>query len=752
MRSVILAFFVICSIYQANGNGSKDSLAQMPVFDVYKLKGLNTSGTEFCPIVLEDKLVFVSEREIDYINLGENTYKSNSYLSIQYSNMSSVDDTFAFSKPKLFSHQISQLNHSGPITFNTEGSEAFFSRVKYFKIGKKRFYRPQIYSAIADGKQWKEIQLLSFNQPEYSFGHPSLSDNGQYLYFVSDKDGGFGGKDIYKCQRLGDTWGDPVNLGSNINTSGDEVFPFLYKDSLLFFSSNGHPGLGGLDLFYSVIYNGLPSKVIHLDESINSVADDFGIFFNKNNESGYVSSNRTDGAGRDDIYGFSVDWYTESELGKTLSGIFEFRSLPGKKQAGLRVYLINEDGEIVFTTETDSKGAFNFINLPYNQNYTIRADDVTDVILLILDEDNNIVASLTNMGSGDFVYKKLSLKELGSLQFLYEVDSAGMIEGEITKSLGGMVNFKSLPAKELEGIKILLMNEAGIVVFETFTNSDGAFKFANLPHEENFLLRSEKFFSDMELMIMNGDKVVARLTSNEAGEFVYVKLPHTAISSLALMSLREGDEVTLYRGFDGKSLDMSEEDRLAILSEDNQTAFVFSQLEMGMNDLAMLGVSKLGLCPDTYDMTSEEEDECIDLTIEELIAAGEGIAPPPTPEIKELVTNNFDGLSIYFNSNSSYLTFTAMDILDELALQMKSEPLMKLTINAHSDDADTEEYNQWLSERRGKRISDYLSTKEIEASRLSATGFGEGQPAIVCNPCTPEELRLNRRAEIIVGQ
>ena len=732
-----------------SAGGSKDTLAELPIFDVYKLKGLNTSGVEFCPIVLGDKLVFVSEREIDYVNLGENNYKSNSYLSIQYSNMSSVDDTFSFSKPKLFSNQISKLNHSGPITFNSSGSEAFFTRVHYFKIDKKRFYRPQIFSATFDGKQWKSIELLNFNQPEYSFGHPSLSSNAQYLYFVSDMEGGFGGKDVYKCQRLGETWSEPVNLGSEINTSGDEVFPFLYKDSLLFFSSNGHPGLGGLDLFYSVIYNGLPSKVIHLDESINSVADDFGIFFN-NSESGYVSSNRSDGAGRDDIYGFSVNWYSESDLGKTLAGIFEFRSLPGKRQAGLRVYLINEDGEIVFTTETDKDGAFTFVNLPYNQNYTIRADDVTDVVLLILDDDQNIVASLTNMGSGEFVYKKLSLKELGSLQFLYETDTAGMVEGELTKSLGGMINFKSLPAKELGSVKILLMNEAGIVVFETMTSENGAFKFENLPHDENFLLKSDEYFADLELLIMNGNEVVARLTSNEQGEFVYVKLPHTAINSLALMSMSEGDEVTLYRGFDGKSIDMSKEDRLAILAEDNQTAFVFSQLEMGMNDLAMMGESSLGLCPDSYDMTSEESDDCIDLTIEELLAASEIHNKPVRSEANAPVSK--DGMNIYFNSNSSYLTFKAMDILDELAIQMKSEPIMKLTINAHSDDASSDNYNLWLSERRGTRITDYLIGKEIDSSRLSSAGFGETRPAVICEQCTPEEQKLNRRAEIVVSR
>ena len=150
-----------------------------------------------------------------------------------------------------------------------------------------------------------------------SFAHPSLSSDGKVLYFSSDMKGGYGGKDIWfikKIQR--DEWSDPINLGDQINTNGNELFPFIHSDGSLYFSSDGHLGMGGLDIFKAEfdLENNLRS-VVNMNSPINSSNDDFGIIFEDDNERGYLSSNRVGSKG-DDIYSFNLP-----KLSLTISGV-----------------------------------------------------------------------------------------------------------------------------------------------------------------------------------------------------------------------------------------------------------------------------------------------------------------------------------------------------------------------------------------------------------------------------------------------
>ena len=169
------------------------------------------------------------------------------------------------------------------------------------------------------------------------------------------------------------------------------MFPFIYQDSLLYFSSDGHEGFGGLDLFFAGRIEGDWIFVSNLGATINSGFDDFGIFLNDDGNSGYFSSNRTDGMGGDDIYSFTVKWIFPQK-GKRMAGQFVYKTLPHKMAQGLKIYLLNDEGEIVYTTTTDEKGDFVFENLPYDQNFTIKIDELDqDLVLLILDENNNVI-------------------------------------------------------------------------------------------------------------------------------------------------------------------------------------------------------------------------------------------------------------------------------------------------------------------------------------------------------------------------
>jgi len=254
------------------------------VFTVHNLTNVNSEELDFCPVLFENKLVFVSEHEIDYVNLGENRFEKASYLSIQYAIIDTENDSFNYSKPKPFSNRINQLNHNGPISFSKDGKTAVFTRTEYYKNNKEKIFRPRLYSTIKEKGRWKEITLLNINKDGFSFGHPCLSvpsTRGEYLYFSSDMNVGYGGKDIYVCRREGEGWGEPVNLGPEVNTSGDEVFPFIFMDSTLYFSSDGHDGYGGLDLYYARQSGDRWTTVTNLGSTINSQWDDFGIFLGK---------------------------------------------------------------------------------------------------------------------------------------------------------------------------------------------------------------------------------------------------------------------------------------------------------------------------------------------------------------------------------------------------------------------------------------------------------------------------------------
>ena len=151
------------------------------------------------------------------------------------------------------------------------------------------------------------IEAVPFNDREYSVGHAALTADGQTLYFASDKPGGYGGVDIYKSVRdQSGNWAAPTNLGPSINTSGDEMFPFVSNDGTLYFSSNGHLGLGGLDVFSATAVSTKEgwSAPENLGFPINTNSDDFGYIIDKENKNGYFVSNRAGGKGDDDIYKF----------------------------------------------------------------------------------------------------------------------------------------------------------------------------------------------------------------------------------------------------------------------------------------------------------------------------------------------------------------------------------------------------------------------------------------------------------------
>ncbi|GAB4007660.1 hypothetical protein GCM10028808_11920 [Spirosoma migulaei] len=208
---------------------------------------------------------------------------------------------------KRFSRTLNTKYHEGPATFSQDGSQIIFTRNNYnngrANKSTEGVNKLKLYTAIQQNGAWTDIVELPFNSDEYSVGHPALSHDDALLYFASDMPGGFGGTDLYVTRFQDGRWSRPVNLGSTINTKGNELFPFVDEGGNLYFSTDGHKGLGGLDVFFATLSQGITvQSVEHLDAPINSPQDDFGLITDANRQGGYFSSNRRDG--NDDIYRF----------------------------------------------------------------------------------------------------------------------------------------------------------------------------------------------------------------------------------------------------------------------------------------------------------------------------------------------------------------------------------------------------------------------------------------------------------------
>jgi len=218
-------------------------------------------------------------------------------------------DEPALTKTELFSRTLNTKYHEGPMTFFKDQTRIIFTRNNSSrgKSGKSSdgVRKLKLYMGEYKNGDWRNVEELPFCSNEYSVGHPALSADNTRLYFVSDMPGGYGGTDIYVVEYNNGQWSTPVNLGKDINTEGNEMFPFIDENDNLYFASDGHEGLGGLDLFYAELKDGVAFKgVANLGYPINSEKDDFGIITDKSRTVGYFSSNRGKGGSDDNIYSF----------------------------------------------------------------------------------------------------------------------------------------------------------------------------------------------------------------------------------------------------------------------------------------------------------------------------------------------------------------------------------------------------------------------------------------------------------------
>ena len=249
--------------------------------------------------------------------------------------------------------------HEGPASFANDGKLMAFTRNNYEGQSKDGSIKLQIFFSELKDDKWSEAVPFKLNNSEYSVAHPYITSDAQTMYFASDMPGGFGGADLYRIKKDSTgNWGNPENLGDKINTEGNEMFPFFQEYAqFLFFASNGHMGLGGLDIFLTEASGDDFGKVLNVGSPLNTHSDDFALIADEKMSKGYFSSNRIGGKGDDDIYSF--DFVTPLMVGKTIKGFT--RELDGNILPGVAIKLIDEQGQELASTKSDDKGSFELI-------------------------------------------------------------------------------------------------------------------------------------------------------------------------------------------------------------------------------------------------------------------------------------------------------------------------------------------------------------------------------------------------------
>ena len=275
---------------------------------VKNFEQVNTPDPEFSVASYNGGIVFSSSRESSekkLINLSDdvNIVRMDLYFQNLQRSQGTFDETENFK-------EINSHMHESAPTFNREGTEVFFTRTITGEKNKKSnsvLSTLQVFHSWIDSEgRWSEpVNAFSFARANFSVGQPSISEDGKRIYFISDMPGGFGGTDIYYCDRKKDkSWGKPVNLGDSVNTFGHELFPYVKGRDTLYFSSDTHPGMGKLDIFRAIRDGRKWKEVTNMKPPINSIGNDFGISMDRGQDRGFFSSDRFNGMGAEDIYSF----------------------------------------------------------------------------------------------------------------------------------------------------------------------------------------------------------------------------------------------------------------------------------------------------------------------------------------------------------------------------------------------------------------------------------------------------------------
>ncbi len=362
---------LIISNYMKSKNYLENIAANAKSFNLNPV-GVNTEGSDFVSSFYNDQLLFASTTNGTGVEVYE--WTKDGFLDLY---IADIGENGELTNPRPLPGEVNSPFHESSTALSSDGKTLYFTRNNVVegkkKYGKDKLLTLKLFRAqMREDGSWGDVERLQLegDTDTTSFAHPTLSLDGNKLYFASDRKGGFGASDIWYVELNSDgSFGSSVNLGPDINTGTRESFPFISKENILYFSSDGHPGLGGIDVFSTTLDSaGMPTKIENMGEPVNSGLDDFGFIIDSERRLAYVSSNRSGSEGS-----LSDDIYTLQFCEVTIAGSVANRDT-GEYIEGAVVTLLDENSQVVATAITDVSGRYQFDKvLGCDETYLVRA-------------------------------------------------------------------------------------------------------------------------------------------------------------------------------------------------------------------------------------------------------------------------------------------------------------------------------------------------------------------------------------------
>ena len=667
--------------------------------DCYRIQKLNQNsvGADFCPTPF-------SVNGQNYLLVVSNAFNEEYAKSIFPWNRKRWLDLYALpltndstaEKARELPLTINTKYHDGPASWNEKTQTLAFTRNNFYKgkvkRSKDRVNKLTILFASFDGKTWSTPIPFPFNNPEYSIGHPSFNADGNELYFSSDMPGGYGGSDIYLSKKLGNEWSKPVNLGPGVNSNGNELFPFLQNDSLLYFSSTGWGGLGGLDIYTTQRENNDWQKAENAGSPLNSVLDDFGVWIAADRRSGYISSNRDGGAGNDDVYRFT---YTPKP---SIITVRDQDELTPVKDAQVLVYLDGKKKEVL---KTDPSGTVStYLNPCKKYTFVANASGYPEHTR---DKEMACVPG----ASRDV---QLAIRRPKAYVQVYDMFSQAMIQGAAI-SLNDLSN----------------PNDPGALAE---SDEKGYCRFSLNPCHEYEVIATKKGLPEVKKRFkapcsLKDDDVAVRLGTGIAP-------PKGVIVRLNIVDEQTGAPVPSAKVIIKNKQDKTEQEYFADANgELEAVAREDAELEIRATRVGYFSTSRSKAA-----IKVPKGQKSMLETLKLLKLAEGGIIA-------------LEG--IFYDLNKTEIRKDAAKVLDYVYQVLLENPTMVIEMGSHTDARDSDERNMKLSEGRAASAVAYIVAKGIEASRITSKGYGETQLKNKCGngvKCPEAMHQENRRTEI----
>lgn len=454
--------------YKVEKNYEQELRKDSSRFVLKELNDLNSTESDFSPVYYNNKkeLVYTSNKENRGASNKEFAWDNTNFLDLYKVKIDTAKQTTQ--KPERFEKTFKSTYHDGPAAFSPDGKVMLLSRSNYYddKLEKSsnNTVNIQLYYTQKNGDKWEELKPFPHNNKDYNLGQACFAPDGKTIYFVSDMPGSYGHTDIWESSFDGTTFSKPRNLGQEVNTEGREMFPFVDDDGLLLFASDGHVGLGGLDIHIAKLMGSEAVYIANAGYPLNTHKDDFGLIYDVKTLKGFFTSNRAGGKGKDDIYAVKIrEPFVQQKVlkGKVLD------EQSKEPIAFASVTILDDKGNVLETLIADEKGAFSAL-IPKDANIKI----------VTTKEDYNKVSTET------IAYKDIPSEEKEMLLTKKDYRLEGLV-------LDGITN------KVIEGAKVSILDQVtNKDAFMKLTDNKGEFKLGlnDKKNEEriNYLIRIEK--------------------------------------------------------------------------------------------------------------------------------------------------------------------------------------------------------------------------------------------------------------------